>query len=130
MTTFTEKVEELLVRYSGAWGIAYNEIDPHNDDKHPNYDGMSKVEVRSKEIEHEAKQALLKAHQAEISRVLERVKKAVDGLEIDLEATREHMLSKGATESQILNMEIEADDRTEILNDVRQAINKIKGEYK
>lgn len=50
------------------------------------------------------------------------VEAALTGREIDVEATRKHMESKGATKNEILNMEIEADDLLGVLNDIRSAL--------
>lgn len=49
----------------------------------------------------------------------------IDGLEVDEEATGELIKEAGGTETDILNMEISADDRHGVLNDVRQIVNEL-----
>ena len=46
----------------------------------------------------------------------------LDGNRIDREATRKHMESKGATDDQILNMEIEADDLDDTIDGIFKVI--------
>jgi len=56
---------------------------------------------------------------------------AIEGLEIDREATEKHIRSCGLpddeTDQAILSMEIDADDRHDTLNDVRKAIQDYTG---
>jgi hypothetical protein len=58
MNNLDQELDKLLYRLMAAHQIAYNEIDPHNYEKHPNNDGMGKVVARRSEIESEAKQAI------------------------------------------------------------------------
>lgn len=46
----------------------------------------------------------------------------IEGCEIDIEATTAHIESVGGSDDDILNMEIEADDRHDTLNDVRKCL--------
>lgn len=78
----------------------------------------------------EAVSALQAMLDSQYNKALEDVGKELVSLEVDLVATREHMEELGATESEILNMELEADDRQDVLNDVRQklaSLTKSKG---
>ena len=104
MTTFTEKVEELLVNFLNdvvgdyAQKVAGERVSINIDNP--------EVKQALTNMLAPTQQALLKAHQAEISRVLERVEKTILKLP-----------TLG---------EMEQDLSTE---DVLEAINKIKGEY-
>lgn len=46
-----DELEQLFIDYNNAWQTAYNVIDPHNKDKHSDFDGMKKVATRSKQIQ-------------------------------------------------------------------------------
>lgn len=65
------------------------------------------------------------ALQSERQRIADSLLKAIESVEIDVEATRKHMESKGATENDILNMEIEADDRKDVLHDALEAVRAV-----
>jgi len=71
MTTFTEKVEELLDS-TFAYGVDWTEYKDKSEHDHETSVFASKIKAQQKEA---IKQKLLAAHQAEISRVLERVEK-------------------------------------------------------
>lgn len=62
-------LRKLVTRYAGAHGIAFNEIDPHNE-KHPPGEGMRKVSQRAREIEAEAMAAIEGYTQAKVEEVL------------------------------------------------------------
>ena len=101
MTTFTEKVEEALA--DGCLELVEYDID---------ISGSKGGVVRVKQ---EAKQAIVKAHQAEISRVLERVEKEVIGDDEEDDLNPFGMVARPMAENGLRFKQ-------------RQAINKIKGE--
>jgi len=68
--------------------------------------------------------------QAAVDALLDELERSVDGLEVDIEATTEHIQSVGGSDNDILNMEIEADDRKAILDDVRALLTQKRKERK
>lgn len=71
-------------------------------------------------------QGINRAFAQQQAKLLQVIEDVIDGNEVDVEATRKHMESKGATEDQILSMELEADDTKEILDGVRKGLKKLK----
>lgn len=59
------------------------------------------------------------------SQLLAEMLKVIDSQEVDVEATRERMEELGASENEILNMEIEADDTKATLDGVRTQFNEL-----
>lgn len=49
----------------------------------------------------------------------------IDGLEVDIDETTAHIERAGGTETDITNMEIEADDRHETLNEFRKIVEEL-----
>jgi hypothetical protein len=73
---------------------------------------------------------LSQAIDQKIDSIVGELPKAIESKEIDVEATRAHMESKGATENDIMNMEIEADDRKDVLNDAKDAVTSLLQKHK
>jgi len=73
---------------------------------------------------HKAERA--KACKQAREKLFEQIRSAIEGQEVDVEATRERMEELGASENEILNMEIEADDTKEILDGVREALTRLE----
>lgn len=57
------ELRKLVIQYAQAYNTAFNEVDPHNLEKHPDGKGIKRVIDRSREIEEEAMAAIL-AHTA------------------------------------------------------------------
>jgi hypothetical protein len=111
MTTFTEKVEELLDS-TFAYGVDWTEYKDKSEHDHETSVFASKIKAQQKEA---IKQKLLAAHQAEISRVLERVEKEVIGDDEEDDLNPFGMVARPMAENGLRFKQ-------------RQAINKIKGE--
>lgn len=92
-TLDTLDADSILIMYDNAWNTAFNEIDPHNDEKHPDHDGMEKVAQRSREIQAQAKAALLQLITREkiavLNEHLRRVEKV--GVETCAQAARDRI---------------------------------------
>lgn len=97
MTTFTEKVEEIFIEFLS----------------HLPYSEDSSIEA---EAESTAQKAIILAHQAEISRVLERV-----------EALKKERPVSGPNRNGTSECKRKAYNSA--ISDALEAINKIKGEY-
>lgn len=108
MTTFTEKVEELLDS-TFAYGVDWTEYKDKSEHDHETSVFASKIKAQQKEA---IKQKLLAAHQAEISRVLERVEKEANVYNV-----------------KSINGElVQSIEDTGVMAVPLEAINKIKGE--
>lgn len=107
MTTFTEKVEELLTEFRKTCFLVESMKDTDRE-KSLNLMAMQIVITKDK---------LAAAHQAEISRVLERVNKEVIGDDEEVPIND----VGGRVPARVL--------RNDLRETQRQAINKIKGEY-
>lgn len=119
MTTFTEKVEEIFVEL-----LSYL---PYSED--------SSIEAEAQSI---AQKSLIEAHQAEISRMLERVEKEVIG-DDELSMLVQPMILNPKYPTPVEEIEKHSQrveqyqkvyERDKLRYEQRQAINKIKGEYK
>ena len=113
MTTFTEKVEELLDKIGDICHEQYLGCEQVDGQYYYSY----KNEVVNMLDNQEVRQLIIKAHQAEISRVLERV-----------EALKKERPVSGPNRNGTSECKRKAYNSA--ITDALEAINKIKGEYK